>query len=112
MANNRVEATQSSRALTLSVDQILQMVILNFDNSSLLKLSRCVNITMLAFLQSPFFLSPHYLTASLNAFAGLNFGVNLAAILIDSPVFGFLPFHAFLLREIKGTGTILICAVR
>jgi hypothetical protein len=47
-----------------------------------------------------------YCTASLNALAGLNFGVNLAAILIDSPVFRFLPFRAFLLKKIKATGTI------
>jgi hypothetical protein len=43
----------------------------------------------------------HYFTASLNALAGLNFGVNLAAILIDSPVLGFLPFLAFLLTILK-----------
>jgi hypothetical protein len=48
----------------------------------------------------------HYFTASLNAFASLNFGVNFVAILIDSPVFGFLPFLAFLLRKITGTSTI------
>lgn len=38
----------------------------------------------------------HYLTAFFNTFAGLNFGIILAATLITFPVLGFLLFLAFL----------------
>jgi len=48
-----------------------------------------------------FFSKGHYFTASLNSLAGLNLGVNLAAILIASPVLGFLPFRAFRLTILK-----------
>jgi hypothetical protein len=59
-----------------------------------------VKETLLLFF-FPSVLVYHYFTASLNALAGLNFGVNLVVILTASPVLGFLPFHAFLLIKIK-----------
>ena len=51
-----------------------------------------------------------YFTASFNSLPATNFGTFFALILISAPVWGFLPFRAFLFPTLKVPNPTLVTA--